>query len=58
MFRSQLRKRKRPQKRWQMVMLIIQYDCRRGYKSIVMALKTALDIDAEIIMLQEPFIGN
>lgn len=41
-----------------MVMLIIQYDCRRGYKSIVMALKTVLDMDAEIIMLQEPFIGN
>ena len=39
-------------------MLIIQYNCGRGYKSTVMALETALIIKAGIVMLQEPFIGN
>lgn len=38
-------------------MLIIQHNYRRGYESIVMALETALDIRAGIILLQEPFIG-
>ena len=39
-------------------MLIIQHNCRRGYKSIVMTLEAALNIGAGIIMLQKPFIGN
>lgn len=41
-----------------MVMLIVQYNYRREYKSIVIVLETALDIWAEIILLQEPFISN
>ena len=39
-------------------MLIIQHNCGRGYKSIVMTLETALDKRAGIIMLQEPYISN
>lgn len=34
-----------------MVILIIQHNYKQGYKSIVLALKTVLDIGAEIIML-------
>lgn len=41
-----------------MVMLIIQHNCGRGYKSTVMALETTLNIGAGMVMLQEPFIGN
>ncbi len=41
-----------------MVILIVQHNCRRRYKSIVMALETVLDIRAGIMLLQEPFIGN
>ena len=39
-------------------MLVIQYNCRRRYKSTVIALKTALIIQAGMIILQELFIGN
>ncbi len=39
-------------------MLIIQHNCGRGYESTVMALETALNIGAGIVMLQEPFLGN
>lgn len=39
-------------------MLIIQHNCAQRYESIVMALETALNIGAGIMMLQEPFIGR
>ncbi len=41
-----------------MVILIIQHNNGRGYESTVMALETALNIGAGIVMLQEPFLGN
>ena len=39
-------------------MLIIQYNCGRRYESTVMALETALNIGAGIVILQELFIGD
>ena len=39
-------------------MLVVQHNCGQRYKSIVMALETALSIGAGIIMVQELFIGN
>ena len=39
-------------------MLVIQHNCGQRYESTVMALKTALCIEAGIVMLQELFIGN
>ena len=39
-------------------MLIIKYDCGRGYESTVMALETALIIKVGMVRLQEPFISN
>lgn len=39
-------------------MLIIQYNCRYGYKNIVIALKTVVTIKAGIVILQEPSIYN
>lgn len=41
-----------------MIMLIIQHNCRRGYKNTVMALKKAVNIRVGIALLQEFFIGN
>lgn len=41
-----------------MVILVIQHNCRPGYKSIVMTLETVLDIRARIILLQKLFIRN
>ena len=41
-----------------MVILIVQYNCRRGYKSTVMVLEIALSIKTGMVMLQKPFIGN
>lgn len=40
-----------------MVMLIIQYNCKQKYESIVMVLEIALNIGARIVILKEPFIG-
>ena len=39
-------------------MLVIQYNCGRGYENTIAALETALSIGAGIICLQELFIGN
>lgn len=39
-------------------MLVIQHNCGQGYESTVMALETALSVEAGIIMVQEPFIGH
>lgn len=39
-------------------MLVVQHNCGQGYESTIMALETALNIGAGIVMLQEPFIGT
>lgn len=39
-------------------MLVIQHNCGCKYENTVMALETALNIEAGMVMLQEPFIGN
>lgn len=39
-----------------MVMLIIQYHCGYEYESKVMAPETELNIGAELVVLQKPFI--
>ena len=39
-------------------MLVVQHNCGQGYESKVMALETALSVEACIVMVQEPFIGN
>ncbi len=39
-------------------MLVVQHNCGQGYESTVMALKTALSVEAGIVLVQEPFIGN
>lgn len=39
-------------------MLVIKHNCEPRYKSTMIALEIALDIQAGIILLQEPFIGN
>lgn len=41
-----------------MVILILQYNCRCGYESIMMALKILLTIKARIVILQKLFINN
>lgn len=38
-------------------MLVVQHNCGQGYESTVLALETALSIEADIVMLLEPFIG-
>ena len=39
-------------------MLLVQHNCGQGYKSIVIALETGLSVEAGIVLIQEPFIGN
>ena len=39
-------------------MLLVQHNCGQGYESTMMALETALSVEAGIIIIQEPFIGN
>lgn len=39
-------------------MLVVQHNCGQDYESTIMALETALGIGADIVMLQEPFIGT
>ena len=39
-------------------MLVVQHNCGQGYESMVMALETALSVEAGIVMVQESFIGN
>lgn len=39
-------------------MLVVQHNCGCGYENTVIALETALNIGARMVMLQEPFIGN
>lgn len=39
-------------------MLVIQHNCGRGCKSIIVLLATLLSIEAKIVYLQKPFIKN
>lgn len=39
-------------------MLVVQHNCRQGYESTVMALETAICVEAGIVMIQESFVGN
>ncbi len=39
-------------------MLVLQHNCGRGYKNMVIELETALTTEASIVMFQELFIGN
>lgn len=39
-------------------MLVIQHNYGQGYKNTVMALETALSVEAGIVIVQELFIGN
>ncbi len=39
-------------------MLLVQHNCGQGYESTIMALETGLSVEAGIVMIQEPFIGN
>ncbi len=39
-------------------MLVVQHNCGQEYESTIMALETALSVEAGIAMVQEPFIGN
>lgn len=41
-----------------MIVIIIQYNYERGYENIEIALKIALNIEIEIVMLQELFINS
>lgn len=41
-----------------MIMLSIQYNCRRRYKNIVIVIEIAFSIGAGLVILQELFIGN
>ena len=39
-------------------MLLVQHNCGQGYKSTMMALETALSVEAGIVIIQKPFFGN
>ncbi len=39
-------------------MLVVQHNCGQGYESRVMALETALSVEAGIVLVQKLFIGN
>lgn len=39
-------------------MVVIHQNCRRGYKTVVIVLEIALDIQVGIILIQELFICN
>lgn len=41
-----------------MTILIVQHNYGRGYESTIMILEIALNIGAEIVILDELFIGN
>jgi hypothetical protein len=38
-------------------MLVVQHNCRKTYAIIIAALETGLALKAEIVCLQEPYIG-
>ena len=39
-------------------MLVVQHNCGRGYESTIASLETAISVEAGIVCLQEPFLGN
>ncbi len=40
-------------------MLVVQHNCEQGYyESTIIALESALSVEAGIVMVQESFIGN
>ena len=39
-------------------MLIVQQNCGKGYKCTISALEAGLGIDATVVCIQEPFLGN
>lgn len=40
------------------LILIVQYNCKQGYKSTVIVLETVLSVKAGIVIIQELFIDN
>ncbi len=39
-------------------MLVIQQNCVKGYECTISALEAGLGLDAAIVCIQEPFLGN
>lgn len=39
-------------------MLVVQQDCGKGYECTISALKAGLGLNAEVVCIQEPFLGK
>ncbi len=39
-------------------MLVIQQNCGRGYECTISALEAGIELEASIVCIQEPFLGN
>ncbi len=39
-------------------MLVVQQNCGKGYECTISALEAALGLNAAVVCIQEPFLGN